>query len=159
MQEIFGKHTAGAVVDVFEKMAGSEVTHGEPFDLVEVKPLGDISVIIGFSGSNVQGTFVLHYNKEMALYLAEKIFMIESQEIDADVLDAVGEVTNMISGKIKTDVVNSGEVPEFNITVPTIILGQQFQTHIKMEMVSKIYPYHIDDNKTLNLELKVKALK
>lgn len=159
MQEVFGKYVEGAVKEVLEMMAGMAVDAKEPYDLTEVKPLGDISVIIGFSGGRVQGTFVLHYNKEMALHLSKAIFELDASEIEGEVLDAVGEVTNMISGKIKTDIVNSGDVPEFDITVPTIIVGSQFQTHIRMDNVSKIYPFDAKDGEiTLNLELKVKQL-
>src|SRR5688572_12958020 len=96
MEEIFSRNVGGAVDDVLATMAGiSGIKHGEAFlKDANVKNLGDISVIIGFSGATVRGTFVLHFSKAMAFLLLDKIFGTSATDVTDEVLDAVGEVTN-----------------------------------------------------------------
>lgn len=162
MEDLFARYVESSVNEVLKTMAGLDEIHSDvPYIKDEnTGSLGDMSVIIGFSGETVRGTFVLHYSEKMAFFLLEKMFALNASELNEEVLDAVSEVTNMICGKIKTDVVNAG-VPEFNITVPTIIVGKDFKTHIRMTDQATIFPFFLesaDDNMTLNLELKVKKL-
>lgn len=161
MEDVFVRFVNSSVNDVLTTMANiHDIKNGTPYTKDSTtKALGDISVIIGFSGETVRGTFILHYTQAMAFMLLEKAFAMEASEVNDEVLDAVGEMTNMICGKIKTDVVNAG-VPEFNISIPTIIVGHDFQTHIKMNDVAIIFPFQTQvPQQNLNLELKVKRLK
>ena len=160
MEEAFAKYINVGVQEVLQTMAQIDniALKDAYVKNEETQGLGDISVIIGFSGPTVRGTFILHFNKSMALFLLDKIFMMQEEKLVEEALDAVGEVTNMIVGKIKTDVVNGG-VPEFDITVPTIIVGQNFQTHIKMNDKATIFPFVVDGtDHTLNVELEVKKI-
>ena len=50
--------------------------------------------------------------------------MTESPAVNEEVLDAVGELTNMIIGNVKT--VAEAIVGPLNLSVPTVIYGRNF---------------------------------
>lgn len=156
MDPIYQKCVDSGVREVLEMIAGMSVQAGDPYPMGGKMILGEMSAIIGLSGKDMQGAVVLHFDKPLAFHLLKVIFETETTELTDEVLDAVGEITNMISGKFKTDLVNSGR-PEFNITVPTIVVGQNYQTYIRgVKGTSTIFPYKDSEGKcTLNVELKI----
>ncbi len=79
--------------------------------------------LIGFSGE-MMGSGSLHCPGECAIRLASALLLGEYSEVDAEVLDAVAEVTNMIVGNFKTAVEEHHGV--IGISTPTVIYGQQY---------------------------------
>lgn len=156
MDEVFRKCIDAGVREVLEMMAGLAVKGLDPFQMNGKSILGEMSAIIGLSGKDLQGAIIIHFNKPLAFYLLQTIFETESTEITDEVLDAVGEITNMISGKFKTELVTAGQ-HEFNITVPTIVVGQNYQTYIRgVRGTSTVFPYVSEDGeKQINVELKI----
>jgi len=82
-----------------------------------------IFCLIGFSGE-MMGSGSLHCSGECAMRLASALLMGEYGEVDAEVLDAVAEVTNMIIGNFKTAVEEG--YGAIGISTPTVIYGQQY---------------------------------
>lgn len=158
MLDIFESAITSATKDVMTMMAATEVTAQPSIELKDAKALGHVSVTIGFSGPTVKGVMVLHYNQAIAFKLVSGMMGMEFSEISEDVLDALGEITNMICGNVKTNVVNAG-VPEFNISVPTIIVGQNYTTMIQIKTPSHVFPFNDDGDGVLNIELKVKEVE
>ena len=60
-----------------------------------------ISGVIGLSGRAV-GTVVINLSEEVALKAASVMLMTEMTSLNDDVLDAVGELANMIAGQAKS---------------------------------------------------------
>lgn len=79
--------------------------------------------LIGFSGE-LMGSGSLHCSGSCAKRLASALLMGDYAEVDAEVLDAVAEVTNMIVGNFKTAVEDNYGV--IGISTPTVIYGQQY---------------------------------
>jgi chemotaxis protein CheX len=59
---------------------------------------------------------------ELALKLTDLLTGTEHSEIDADVIDAIGEINNIIAGNIKPKVPNGEKIV---ISIPTIIKGKE----------------------------------
>lgn len=79
--------------------------------------------LIGFSGE-MMGSGSLHCSGACARKLASALLMGEYPQVDAEVLDAVAEVTNMILGNFKTAVEERHGI--IGISTPTVIYGQQY---------------------------------
>lgn len=79
--------------------------------------------LIGFSGEMV-GSGSLHCSGPCAARLASSLLMSEFEAVDAEVLDAVAEITNMIVGNFKTSIDES--YGAISISTPTVIYGQQY---------------------------------
>ena len=86
-----------AVLSVFRTMLGTELTRGQPFVKAGFQPRHQISGVIGLSGK-ARGTIVLSLDRDAALEATEVMTQERPSSINADVIDAVGELANMIAG-------------------------------------------------------------
>ena len=84
-----------------------------------------ISGIVGISGRFAIGTVVLSLSEEVALKAASTMLMTEITEADEDVMDAVGELTNMISGASKA------KLSQYNLSMglPSVFHGTSCRIH------------------------------
>ena len=55
----------------------------------------------------------------------------EEIESDDEIVDAIGEVTNMIAGNIKTHLFK--KIPLFDISTPSVTMGQEVKSHVRCQ--------------------------
>jgi chemotaxis protein CheX len=104
--------------NAFLTMLDCKVQRGQPTLKDNLSPKYEISGIIGLTGKAI-GTVVLSLSKEVALSAASHMLMSECTEINADVIDAVGELTNMVAGAAKSSL----EEFEMSVSLPNVITG------------------------------------
>jgi len=107
------------ITTTFETMVDCPLTRGVPRLRGGDEVLHDVSGVIGMSGQAV-GTVVLSLSTSVALKAASTMLMQEMTEINADVIDAVGELTNMVAGSAKSKL----EELQLSISLPTVITGE-----------------------------------
>jgi chemotaxis protein CheX len=78
----------------------------------------DISGIIGLTGQ-INGLIGISLCRPLAIRLTSSLLMEDVQTINDDVVDAVGELANMIVGRAKSKL----ETSCLSITVPTVVVG------------------------------------
>ena len=83
-----------------------------------------ISGIIGLTGE-AQGAVVLSMKTDLALELTKTLTGEAVTEVNDDVIDAVGEIVNIIAGNVKKDL---EEMFKLVISLPTIIQGESHST-------------------------------
>ena len=119
-----------SAISVFNTMLGTSLTRGEPFLKDGTQPNHEISGLIGLSGK-AKGMVVLSMSREVALNAAGTMLGTQLKEINADVADAVGELTNMIAGAAKAQL----DHLEMSVSLPTVITGKahciDFPKHTK----------------------------
>lgn len=108
-----------AAGNVFRTMLECDIQRGELYLKGHRQPDHEISGIIGLSGKAV-GTVVLSLSREVALGAAGHMLAEEFNEINADVVDVVGELTNMIAGNAKSKL----EQFAMNISLPNVVIGK-----------------------------------
>jgi chemotaxis protein CheX len=108
-----------STVAVFKTMLNIQLTRGTPFLKNGVQPNHEISGIIGLSGM-AKGTVVLSMTREAALNAAAVMLGERPSGINADVADAVGELTNMIAGAAKAQL----EHLSMSVSLPTVVTGK-----------------------------------
>jgi chemotaxis protein CheX len=81
----------------------------------------DISAVIGLSGV-VKGAVIVSMKQELAVKLTDILAGPGHSEMDADVVDAIGEINNIIAGNIKPKVPNGDKIV---ISIPTVIKGKE----------------------------------
>jgi chemotaxis protein CheX len=84
-----------------------------------LQPDYEVSGIIGLAGQ-ASGTVVLSLSREVALSATEAMLGERPPEMNADVVDAIGELTNMIAGASKAKL----EQFDMRLSLPTVIIGQ-----------------------------------
>ena len=96
------KDIRSAAGEVFSTMLGCELGFAESyFDKGPSRPLDGVICLIGMAGE-WSGTGTVTCSAEFACKIASQMLMAEYAVVDADVLDAVAEIANMILGNVKT---------------------------------------------------------
>ena len=108
-----------SAMSVFSTMLKCQLTPGEPTDDFRREPDHDVTGIIGMSGKST-GVVMVHITKSIALNVTEAMLGVRPEGLNADVIDAVGELTNMIAGGAKAQL-----NPEFtNLALPMVLIGR-----------------------------------
>ena len=110
-----------ATVNVLEIMAFVKSEAGKPHLKKDNVVQGDVSGIVGFTGE-ANGTVSVTFDELCILKIVSNMFGEEMAEINNEITDAVGELTNMISGQARKELEEIGKV--FHGAIPTVITGK-----------------------------------
>jgi chemotaxis protein CheX len=110
--------------EVFESMvflALEEVEDLAPCD--EAAFLGTVTFI-----GDIEGCLSVCFGQACARDIAAGMLCMETPEelADEDIVDAIGEIANMVIGTVKTSL--QGQVDNITISIPSVILGRQLRS-------------------------------
>ena len=114
-----------ATVNVLKTMGGTDPKPGAPSVKKGNRTWGVITGIIGMAGSDVTGSLVISFDEPSILKIVSNMLMDDFKEINHDVVDAVGEITNMISGGTKSALSEKGY--NFNMATPMMMTGKDIE--------------------------------
>jgi len=116
-----------ATTEVFSTMLGIEITPGETQTepRAAAPPESGVVSLIGLAGPWV-GTGGIACTGALACRISAAFLTTTVEAVNDDVLDAVGEITNMIIGNVKTAI--EEKVGPMGLSTPTVIFGRNFQT-------------------------------
>ncbi len=128
-------------LNVLKTMAFIEPRPGKPYLKQDNIAVGDISGIIGMTGA-ARGSLALSFSGSCILRVVSNMLGEEITDLNADIQDAVGEITNMISGAARKNL----EAKGFNITaaIPTVVFGSGHSIIHVMGGPSIIIPFETD---------------
>jgi chemotaxis protein CheX len=111
---------------VFSTMLGVQAQPGAAGvnGMVRDHDAGVVS-IVGFTGQWT-GSGSIHCSAGLACLLSGKMLMTEFDQVNEEVLDAIGEIGNMIIGNFKDDA--EDKLGPLSLSTPTVIHGDNFQT-------------------------------
>jgi chemotaxis protein CheX len=113
-----------AAEEVFSTMLGTELSFVDSYcDKGPSHPLDGVICLIGMAGQWT-GTGTTSCSAEFACRIASQMMMAEYSEVNAEVLDAVAEVANMILGNVKTAIEKT--LGTMGMSIPTAIFGKNF---------------------------------
>ena len=117
-----------ATVNVLETMAHAKSVPGKPYLKKDSVAKGDVTGVIGVTGEN-NGTISVTFEEGSILKVVSNMFGEEMTTLDNEVADAVGELTNMISGQARRELETIGKV--FEAAIPSVITGKNHKiSHI-----------------------------
>jgi len=111
-----------ATVNVIKTMAFTEVTPGKPFLKKDHHATGDVSAVIGITGES-EGSLSVSFTEECIINIVSNMFGEKITAINREVEDAVGEITNMISGDARRELSEKGVM--LKAAIPSVITGKQ----------------------------------
>src|SRR5579884_4298336 len=121
-KELIIQCICSASEEVFGTMLGIEVTHGPAYDQEDtVSGSEGVLALIGIAGPWV-GTGTISCSPEFACKVSSLMLMTEYNHVNADVLDAMAEIANMIFGNVKTML--EEHVGQLGLSIPTVIFGK-----------------------------------
>lgn len=122
-----------AVKNVISTMAMVEVSPGQPFMKKGEDAYGDVSGVIGITGDR-NGTLSVTFTRNCIQTIVGNMLGEPIEELNQDVKDAVGELTNMISGQTRRGLEATGMRLEAGI--PSVITGEGHTvTHISRDPI------------------------
>jgi len=128
-----------AVGKVYRTMLSSDVRRGQPVLKDDNRADHYISGVIGLSGKAV-GAAVLSMSEPAALAAASHMLMCEMTEISEDVMDAVGELVNMVAGAAKAEL----KEYELMVSLPNVITGNEHEIHFPSDVRPISIPFETD---------------
>ena len=118
------KSISKTVLDIFDTMLSLEV---EMVDAVTDPDLDKTRVVgsVNFSGE-VVGVSSIHVSKEYSRLLAASMLGMKIEEIkdEEEIKDVIGEISNMVTGNLKSDFLDAGL--KCIISTPSITYGDNF---------------------------------
>lgn len=127
-----------ATVSVIKTMAFVDLAPGKPFVKKGSISTGDISGIVGMTGEGEgEGSLSLSFSKECILHIVGSMFGEPMMDISEEVKDAVGELTNMISGDARRRLEAVGIL--YQGAIPTVITGPGHEIrHVTKEPIISV---------------------
>jgi chemotaxis protein CheX len=115
-----------AAAEVFSTMLNQPARQDQPVvrQSMEVWKDGAVS-LIGLTGEWV-GSGALSCSSDCARWMSSQLLLSEFDEVTDEVLDAVGEITNMIIGNFKNKLAE--RTGPLAMSIPAVVYGQQMRT-------------------------------
>jgi len=129
-------------LNVLRTMAFVEPKPGKPYLKKNNLASGDVSGIIGLTGS-ATGSMALSFSEGAILKVASNMLGEEIREINNDITDAVGEITNMVSGAARKELESIGLT--VTAAIPTVVAGKDHLIKHVLGGPSIIIPFEIEE--------------
>jgi len=129
-------------IEVLKTMAMVEPKAGKPYLKAGNHAKGDVSGIIGMTGS-ARGSLALSFSERCIYKIVSNMLGENHCEINGEVRDAVGEITNMISGVARKKL----EVQGYKVVaaIPTVVSGKDHAILHVMGGPSIIIPFETEN--------------
>ena len=130
-----------ATINVLSSMTGLSPVPGKPYVKKTDKAQGDVSAIVGITGCK-SGAVALSFSQSCAIALVKGMLGDAIEDIIADTRDAVGEITNMISGQARATLSEMG-LPLQGST-PSIVFGANHSLSFPGQVTTVASPFDTD---------------
>lgn len=145
-----------ACEEVFAHFVGTKLTAERPYiTQKDEEHEWVVSGIIGFS-REARGAVVISMRKEPALKITEMLTGKKHSDIDEEVIDAIGEIVNIIAGNAKKGLEESFKLA---ISLPTIVRGLNHDITWPGDSARVIaVPFKIFEDESICLSIAMESL-
>ncbi len=149
-QELLERLIIKATRDVFGMMLGMEITPGRFYEEQRATTETETVVaLIGLAGACI-GTGMISCPPALACKISSRMLMTHFEAVSEDILDAMGEMANMIFGGVKTEL--EEHFGQVGLSIPTVIFGRNFETRTVAQKPWTVVPVKAGSDL---LELKI----
>ncbi len=128
-------------ISVLKTMAFIEPRAGKPYLKKDSVARGDVSGIIGLTGA-AAGSLALSFSEGCILKIVSNMLGEDIGSINGDIKDAVGEITNMVSGVARKKLEQDGL--SISAAIPTVVAGKDHSILHVLGGPSIIIPFETD---------------
>jgi chemotaxis protein CheX len=151
--EISGK-IIDATVEIFTTMLMMDIIAGEPIKREKIPFASSITGMIGLAGL-YKGVLAVHTPEKVAMNITSNFLGMDVEEINEDVLDAIGELTNMLGGSVKSILSDTGK--DIELSIPSTISGEKYNFQIRENADLLVIPFKVDDGQQFLVELQLEV--
>lgn len=132
-----------ATIKVLDLQATTKVTPGKPYVRKPTeKLLGDISGTIGLTSDTFSGSVVISFPAPTFLKVMSRMLGEEFKELNEDLYDGAGELTNIIFGQAK--IVLNEQNYKIQTALPSIIVGSDHSVLSPLKGPRVVVPFESD---------------
>jgi chemotaxis protein CheX len=144
-------------MNVFKEFVGCDLVVERPyFAEREAIKDWDVSAVIGLTGE-ARGAVVISMKSVLAKRLTSILTGTEHTELDGEVVDAIGEIVNIIAGNAKRGL---EEAFRLVISLPSIITGKEHSVQWPNNQARIIcIPFKAFDNDSFCLSVAIESMK
>lgn len=132
-----------AASQTFELMAGLEVTLVDGVERDQSSSWDGVASLLTFTGDWV-GAGMFCCDEAFACRLGSAMLGIEVDQINAEMLDGVGEMANMVLGNVK-EALETHTGP-MTLSIPTVVYGKNFMTRTGIHAPWAVARFACDDD-------------
>ncbi|QFU24456.1 chemotaxis protein CheX [Shewanella eurypsychrophilus] len=110
-----------SLLNVISTMANMQLTPGKPKIKTDNLAKGDVSGLIGMVGPQTKGSLSITFEQSLILEIMQNMLGENPGEINDEITDLVGEITNMVTGGAKNILGEKGY--EFEMATPVVVAG------------------------------------
>lgn len=114
-----------STMNVLSTMAQVKPVPGKPYLKQDNRSWGVVTGIIGLAGAEMVGNMMVSFEEKCILHIVSQMLMEKYTEVNDEVIDAVGEITNMITGGVKKGLLDHGL--KFDLAIPVMIKGENVE--------------------------------
>lgn len=111
-----------SMLNVMSTMAQMELTPEKPILKKSEVAMGDVSGLIGMVSEQTKGSLSITFQAGLALATMKNMVGEAPDEINEEITDLVGEITNMVTGGAKRMLSEKGF--EFDMATPVVVSGK-----------------------------------
>jgi CheY-specific phosphatase CheX len=128
--------------EVFDMMVGRPLVGGEPVEGDARRPKSNVVGTVSFAGSE-SGVVVFYSTTDAARQIAGSMLGMAAADVNGEMPDAIGEITNMIAGALRTKMTDAGH--PWAISIPTVTIGSDFYTKYVSDVKRVVCPFRMDE--------------
>lgn len=133
-----------AAKNVLETMAQTKVHPGKPHLKEGNASYGEVTGIIGMTSDDISGSMIVSFSEPCILKIVANMLMEDPRpKIDEEVVDAVGEITNMICGGAKAELAKVSH--KFDLATPTMVVGKGVEISYYSKDPTVVIPFDTED--------------
>lgn len=123
MEQTFNQPFISSALNVIATMSSLPVAVGESRMGVAGAKFGCITGIIGMSSAELSGNMLIRFEEAAILQIVNTMLREQFTHVNKDIIDAVGEITNMVVGGAKMELAKLGHI--FDMASPAVVEGNQ----------------------------------
>ena len=137
----FAKIISETTEEIFNCMIFIDVAAQPPLESGKQVLECHVSAMIGLTG-DLTAMLGIHCPENVGLAIGGAMLGMELEEIDADVKDALGEISNMLAGGIKERI--SSEHINLELAIPTAVAGKSYTISAPKGSQRVVVPFTVD---------------
>lgn len=131
-----------ALLNTLETSASTRADRGKPFVMSNTVAPGPVTGILTVSG-DTDVVVSITFSKPGILAIVTRLFGETMEELNDEIKDAVGEISNMVSGQATNTLAQAGA--KYKISLDKVILGERHTLPHKKVMKPVALPFRTED--------------
>lgn len=132
-----------ATCNVLETMCRTKARAAKAYLKQTQLTYGEVTGIIGMASSTFSGCMIVSFSQQCIVNIVAKMLMEPAKDkVDDEVVDAVGELTNMICGGAKAELARMNH--KFNLATPTMVVGKGVEITYRSEAGTIVIPFETE---------------